>query len=473
MLKYESTHRLLFIVSDGMVHGAGNDRSTPQILLEILGAGTDIEPTAKAYYSVSEGRAKCMNYAKIYAGWYQTAETIIPYVVIVKVGLPQELLKPGNRGKRDSQMILMRFLSKVLYEDPMTPLELEIYHQMKSVLGVDPNNYEYLFMVDADTKVLPESLNRMISCCVHDLNVIGICGETRLANEKRTWVTMIQVYEYYISHHISKAFESLFGTVTCLPGCFCLYRLKYSKNGKITPLLLNKKLLDDYAETNVDTLHKKNLLSLGEDRYLTTLTLKYFPDFRTKFTPDAVCLTAAPEKWSILLSQRRRWINSTIHNLFELLLLPDMCGFCCLSMRFVVLMDLYGTLVMPASLVYLAYLIHGATSSKIIPTISILLLAAVYGMQVMIFLLKRQWQHIGWMVIHILSLPLFGFYIPLYAYWHFDDFSWGNTRRVKDDHGTDLTSEECDGEELYEVITMKTWNEYCTDQWGTVTQVSL
>ena len=37
---------------------------------------------------------------------------------------------------------------------------------------------------------------------------------------------MIQVYEYFISHHTCKAFESLFGTVTCLPGCFSLYRIK-------------------------------------------------------------------------------------------------------------------------------------------------------------------------------------------------------------------------------------------------------
>lgn len=26
------------------------------------------------------------------------------------------------------------------------------------------------------------------------------------------------VYEYFISHHMAKAFESLFGSVTCLPG---------------------------------------------------------------------------------------------------------------------------------------------------------------------------------------------------------------------------------------------------------------
>lgn len=39
-------------------------------------------------------------------------------------------------------------------------------------------------------------------------------------------------------------------------------------------------------------------------------------------------MTVAPERWSILLSQRRRWINSTVHNLAELMFLPDMCGFC-------------------------------------------------------------------------------------------------------------------------------------------------
>lgn len=43
------------------------------------------------------------------------------------------------------------------------------------------------------------------------------------------------------------------------------------------PLLAAKEIIDDYAENHVDTLHKKNLLSLGEDRYLTTLILKHFP----------------------------------------------------------------------------------------------------------------------------------------------------------------------------------------------------
>lgn len=63
---------------------------------------------------------------------------------------------------------------------------------------------------------------------------------------------------------------------------------------------------------------------------MTTLILKHFPNYKTKFTADAQAMTVAPDRWSILLSQRRRWINSTVHNLAELMFLPDMCGFCAL-----------------------------------------------------------------------------------------------------------------------------------------------
>jgi len=73
------------------------------------------------------------------------------YMVIVKVGKPTERSKPGNRGKRDSQILVMHYLNRVHFDAPMSPLELEIYHQMRNVIGIDPAFYEYLFTVDADT----------------------------------------------------------------------------------------------------------------------------------------------------------------------------------------------------------------------------------------------------------------------------------------------------------------------------------
>lgn len=393
VLRYDDKRKLLFLVCDGMIIGSGNDRPTPRIVLDILGVDPNVDPEPLSFLSLGDG-IKQHNTAKIYSGLYECSGHVVPYVVVVKVGAPNERQKPGNRGKRDSQMVLMRFLNKVHFESLMTPMELEIYHQIKNVIGVNPSFYEFVLMVDADTEVLPDSLNRMVSCFVHDSKVVGLCGETKLANEKDSWVTMIQVYEYYISHFLSKAFESLFGSVTCLPGCFCMYRIR--SPGKNQPLLVSNQVIVDYAENKVNTLHQKNLLHLGEDRYLTTLILKHFPTYKTKFTADAGCLTNAPDRWSVLLSQRRRWINSTIHNLGELVFLPQLCGFCCFSMRFVVILDLLSTLVMPAVVCYLGFLIYRlATNAGQVPFISIITLCGVYGLQAIIFIVRRKVRYIS------------------------------------------------------------------------------
>lgn len=240
-----------------------------------------------------------------------------------------------------------------------------------------------------------------------------------------------------------------------------MYRLRTADKGR--PLIISDRVIEEYADCNIDTLHKKNLLSLGEDRYLTTLMTKHFPAMSYKFIPDAYALTAAPEKWSVLLSQRRRWINSTIHNLAELVFLKDMCGFCCFSMRFVVFIDLFGTIILPATCAYLGYLLYRVGShSGQFPLISIIMIAAVYGLQAVIFIVKRQWQHIGWMIIYILAFPVYSFVLPIYSFWKQDDFSWGNTRIVigekgnkqvvaLDDEGFDPRS-----------IPLQRWDDYAT-----------
>ncbi|KAL1918096.1 uncharacterized protein VTP21DRAFT_3362 [Calcarisporiella thermophila] len=468
-LRYDDKRKLLFIICDGMIIGSGNDRPTPRIVLDILGVDPNVDPEPLSFQSLGEG-AKQHNMGKVYSGLYECNGHVVPYIVVVKVGKPTERQRPGNRGKRDSQMILMRFLNKVHYNKEMAPLELEVYHQMKNVIGVNPSFYEFILMVDADTEVLPDSLNRLVSTFVHDTRVIGLCGETMLSNERDSWVTMIQVYEYYISHHLSKAFESLFGSVTCLPGCFCMYRIRTPE--KQQPLIVSNEMIDDYGENSVDTLHKKNLLHLGEDRYLTTLMMKHFPMFKLRFIPDAQCRTNAPDRWSVLLSQRRRWINSTIHNLAELMFLPHLCGFCCFSMRFVVFVDLFATLIMPAMVIYLVYLVVlAATSKGFVVMTSLIMLAAVYGLQAIIFLLRRKWEHIGWMIFYIFAIPVFSFYIPLYSFWHFDDFSWGNTRVVVGEKGKKFVVTD-EGKFDPREIPLRKWSDYEQDMWEVGTAAS-
>lgn len=40
--------------------------------------------------------------------------------------------------------------------------------------------------------VEPESLSHMVAAMVNDITVMGLCGETRIANKTDSWVTMIQ-----------------------------------------------------------------------------------------------------------------------------------------------------------------------------------------------------------------------------------------------------------------------------------------
>ena len=218
-LQYDNKRKLICVICDGMIVGGGNDRPTPKIVLDILGVDPKIDPPALPFKSVGEGSEQ-LNYGKVYSGLYEYEGNVVPYIVVIKVGKESEQskAKPGNRGKRDSQILLMQFLNRVHYRAAMSPLELEMFHQINNIIGVDPELYEYILMVDADTSVKEDSLNRLVASCANDAKIAGICGETSLENEERSWWTMIQVYEYYISHHLAKAFESLFGSVTCLPG---------------------------------------------------------------------------------------------------------------------------------------------------------------------------------------------------------------------------------------------------------------
>ncbi|KIJ64935.1 glycosyltransferase family 2 protein [Hydnomerulius pinastri MD-312] len=461
-LKYDDKRKLILVVCDGNIVGSGNDRPTPRIVLDILGADPNIDPEPLSFLSLGEG-ARQHNMGKVYSGLYECAGHVVPYLVVVKTGKPTERSRPGNRGKRDSQMVIMHFLNKVHFNSPMNPLELEMYHQVKNVIGVNPTFYEYLFTVDADTTVEPYSLNRLISAMIHDKKVLGVCGETELANAKQSIITMMQVYEYFISHHMAKAFESLFGSVTCLPGCFTLFRLRTADTHK--PLLISNQMIGDYSQNRVDTLHMKNLLHLGEDRYLTTLLLKHFPMHKTQFIRDAHAFTVAPDDWKILLSQRRRWINSTVHNLGELMFLDQLCGFCCFSMRFIVMMDLVSTLIQPVTVAYIVYLIVSVTAlGKTIPIISLIMIAAVYGLQALVFILRRKWDMVGWMVFYILAIPVFSFMLPIYSFWRMDDFSWGATRVVLGESGKKIIVHD-EGKFDPRSIPLKTWNDYENELW--------
>ncbi|PLW25419.1 hypothetical protein PCASD_26423 [Puccinia coronata f. sp. avenae] len=438
---YSDARKLIFVVCDGMITGHGEKMSTPDVCVGFLDADPRFgDPMPMSYRAVAAG-SKEHNQAMIYAGHYTQVEgRRTPMIVIVKCGTPEEgrsEKKPGNRGKRDSQMILMNFFSRVTYNDRMSPLDYDLFRKMTALMGVTPDFFEVCLMVDADTTVMKDSVSHLVNCMQHDPLIMGVCGETRITNKRQSWVTAIQVFEYYISHHLAKAFESVFGGVTCLPGCFSMYRLKARRmnDGDWVPILAQPEICREYSQSVVTTLHQKNLLLLGEDRFLTTLMIRTFPARKMMFCPQAKCRTIVPDEFAVLVSQRRRWINSTIHNLMELVRVPNLCGTFCFSMQFVVFMELMGTIVLPIAITLTYSLVINSIlhpPKNFSDAIPLILLAAILGLPaVLILATSRKVSYVFWMLIYLIALPVWNFVLPLYAFWHFDDFSWGETRKVE------------------------------------------
>ncbi|KAL6122036.1 hypothetical protein NUSPORA_00956 [Nucleospora cyclopteri] len=462
---YSTDYKLIIAITDGQVRGEGNDKSTPDILRDLCELD---DPEPKSYIALAAGH-KRHNKAKVHTGWYHCNDKKCRIMVINKMGNEQETCKPGNRGKRDSQVILMSFFSKILYNDRMSDLEVEIYLKMDAMFNtIRPEDFEILMMVDADTNVNYDAIKKMVSVFETDSKVMGLCGETQILNKNESWVTNIQVFEYYISHHLAKNFESVFGGVTCLPGCFCCYRIKlvtdaygniknhsdkkiYDEKWTCVPLLANPIIVNPYSAYDAKTLHEKNLLHLGEDRYLTTLLMKNFYKRKLIFVAAAKCSTYVPARFQVLKSQRRRWINSTIHNMFELAVVDKLCGTSCFSMQFIIVCELFGTLTLPAAILFTGILV--ASSILYEPAwIPLIMLGAILGLPaLLIFLTTFKIEYIYWLFIYILALPIWNFVLPMYAFWQFDNFSWGDTRKV--DGGTAEKAE--DGEFDAESILYK------------------
>lgn len=163
--------------------------------------------------------------------------------------------------------------------------------------------------------------------------------------------------------HLSLSHLTLYLLIYSCHMHYRMYRLFDARDTSQPPVTLFacEAVYRDYARNDavIETLHEKNLYKLGEDRMLTTLLLQKWSRMNLKYVPEAHCYTIVPDTFSVLLSQRRRWINSTFHNMLYLLRV-NLGGICCFSMKFILILDMIGTLILPSSLLYLAMMFYNA-----------------------------------------------------------------------------------------------------------------
>ena len=165
----------------------------------------------------------------------------------------------------------------------------------------------FVMLLDVGTRPLPGSLFYLYEAMVSDMQVAGCCGEIRpISYDCWKVVVPAQVVEYKFSHMLDKALESIIGYITVLPGAFSAYRWE---------ALQGAPLWEDYFKSichpELMDAFQSNIY-LAEDRVLClSLVTKRNCNYILRYVKPSIAETDVPDSISMLMAQRRRWINGS------------------------------------------------------------------------------------------------------------------------------------------------------------------
>ena len=391
---YPLDAKIACLVVDGCIVGKNNDDTTSNYAKQILNTTTNI--SFNKYYQVYVGNYKQMKYILV--------------------------IKNKNSGKKDSFIFVKKCLYYCLFTSNINNNDdLYFYKNIGKLMG----NINYILMLDTDTKLEESSITSLVNYLDSNITTAAVCGETSLIKKSENFLVMSQYFEYYITHYTLKSLENVFGNVLVLSGCFTLYR---------KDVLVNKELINLYSKEEKDTLCNANVTLLGEDRYLTNLITRLYPNLNTRYTEKAKCYTEAPSDLKTLICQRRRWTNSMIF--CHLKLLGDLPKYnifkkCIFSM--IIIFELWLVLFMPLLISIGYYYVIIFLSNPPYNTISITLTVIFTNIPIIMCIILKNFNMIKYAFVFQFILPFFSIIIPIYSIFVCDDISWGKTREINND----------------------------------------
>ena len=150
---------------------------------------------------------------------------------------------------------------------------------------------EIIAFVDSDSVVEPDALRILVQGFA-DPKVGAMAGHADVLNPSENWLTKMQAVRYFVAFKVSKAAESVFGTVTCCSGCFAAYRRE-----AILP--------------HLDAWEHQRFLgrdsTYGDDRSLTNHVLR---TWKVRYEARAVSRTLVPSTFMQFMRQQIRWKRS-------------------------------------------------------------------------------------------------------------------------------------------------------------------
>jgi hyaluronan synthase len=163
--------------------------------------------------------------------------------------------------------------------------------------GVKRARNDIIIFIDSDSFVEPSCVRHLVKYFT-DPEIGAVSGHTDVHNVDTNVLTRMQALRYYIAFKVYKSAESIFGLVTCCPGCCSAYRKAY---------------LDEFID---EWLHQKFLgkeCTFGDDRSLTNYVLR---SYAAAYSEEAKAYTIVPDTFSKYMRQQQRWKKSWVRETF-------------------------------------------------------------------------------------------------------------------------------------------------------------
>lgn len=190
--------------------------------------------------------------------------------------------------------------------------------------GIKKAKGEIFVFSDSDSVLDPDAIEKAIDVFHVDPLIGAVNGHCRALNAEENILTKIQDVWYDGQFSIRKAFESVYGCVSCVSGPLALFRKEAIYN--FIPAWTNDKFLGEEFKFATDrtltgfVLGSKYIGKKLKEKYADSPFVKEkdyaLRDWKVVYTPSARVYTIVPDTFSKLIKQQIRWKKSFIRNTF-------------------------------------------------------------------------------------------------------------------------------------------------------------
>lgn len=201
-------------------------------------------------------------------------------------------------------------------------LEQNVGKKKALAQGMLVSKGELFAFSDSDSVLAPDALAKVVAC-FHDSNIGAVSGHCRALNADNNLLTKVQDSWYEGQFSVRKAFESIYGSVSCVSGPLAVFRKSAIYN--FIPAWENDKFLGQEFKFATDrtltgfVLGSKSIGEKLKKKYADSIFLEQdYPlrQWKIVYCKSARVWTEVPDTFRRLLKQQIRWKKSFIRNIF-------------------------------------------------------------------------------------------------------------------------------------------------------------